>query len=67
MVYLKYVGGSMLDGVPARDLTRAEAEQFGVKRLLQSGLYVKAESKMERPAPENKMIRRKMEDKRGEA
>ncbi len=63
MIYLTYIGSSALDGVPARDLTRAEAEQFGVERLVQSGLYVRAEQKMLRPAPENKMVRRKAEVK----
>lgn len=40
---LKYVGGGFLAGVPARDLTDEEAEQFGgAKALVASGLYVES-------------------------
>ena len=39
-VFLKYVGnGSYLPDVPARDLTKDEAEYNGVGRLLDSHLY----------------------------
>lgn len=65
-IYLKFVGGGSLDGVPARDLTQEEAERLGVSRLLESGLYVRVEEKMRKPAVENKMVRRKAENKRGE-
>lgn len=41
--YLIYIGQASLPGVPARNLTRAEAEQHGEQRLLDSGLYRKAE------------------------
>lgn len=45
-VYLKYVGGgSFLPGVPARDLSKDEAEEYGVSRLLRSGLYDKVRQK----------------------
>jgi hypothetical protein len=46
--YLIYVGGGFLDGVPARDLTKDEAEQFDVALLLASGLYEPAEKKERR-------------------
>lgn len=38
---LKYVGPDKLIGVPARDLTAAEAAEYGRAGLLASGLYVK--------------------------
>lgn len=38
---LKYIGnGDSLEGVPARDLTSAEAARFNQQELLDSGLYV---------------------------
>lgn len=41
MSKLKYIGGGFLPGVPARDLSADEAEQYGgVKALVASGLYV---------------------------
>lgn len=39
----KYLGGGFLLGVPARNLTAEEAEVYGTKRLVESGLYVKEE------------------------
>ena len=37
---LIYIGnGDWLADVPARDLTKEEVEQYGKKRLLDSGLY----------------------------
>lgn len=43
---LKYVGDGFLPGVPARDLSAEEVEEFGgVKALLASGLYVEHEEK----------------------
>lgn len=40
---LKYIGkGNFIPDVPARDLTKSEAESFGVDRLLSSGLYIPA-------------------------
>lgn len=61
-VYLKYVGQASLVGVPARDLTRDEAVQHGEQRLLDSGLYVRADSgfhhavKQSRGASQNKAL-----------
>jgi hypothetical protein len=45
MANLKYIGqGSFLHGVPARDLSEAEAAQYGgEQKLIASGLYAKAE------------------------
>jgi len=40
IVFLKYIGaGSYLPDVPARDLTKEEAEYNGVGRLIDSRLY----------------------------
>ena len=36
---LHYKGGAWIPGVPARDLTDDEVEQFGLAMLLASGLY----------------------------
>lgn len=36
---LKYNGKGFLTGVPARDLTDDEVNQFGKDKLLKSGLY----------------------------
>lgn len=48
MIYLKYIGaGSYLPDVPARDLTKEEAEYHGVGRLLDSHLYELIEQKEE--------------------
>ena len=43
-VYLRYVGHGSIIGVPARDLTRKEAQKFGEELLIQSGLYRKPRS-----------------------
>lgn len=41
-IYLHYEGfGSWLPDVPAKDLTKEEAEYYGVGRLLDTGLYKK--------------------------
>lgn len=54
MSYLKYIGkGSFIFGVPARDLSEAEARKHGVKKLLESGLYTRP-TKKPKPA-ENKL------------
>jgi hypothetical protein len=37
---LKYIGQSFIRGVPARDLTDEEAEKYGKKRLVSTGLYI---------------------------
>jgi len=50
-IYLKYVGGAFLPGVPARDLTREEADSHGVAWLLTSGLYVRVSQPVEKPKP----------------
>lgn len=43
-VYLKYTGtGAAIWNVPARDLTKEEAETHGEERLLASGIYELAE------------------------
>lgn len=45
---LKYIGdGSVLVGLPPRDLTAEEiaASEYSLKDILDSGLYVKQESK----------------------
>jgi len=36
---LRYIGKGFLVGVPARDLTDAEAAEYGKAKLLKSGLY----------------------------
>lgn len=51
---LRYIGGSFLPGVPARDLTDEEAERYGVARLIDSGLYILAEDKALRVRRETK-------------
>lgn len=38
---LKYIGRAWLPGVPARDLSEEEAEQYGIDYLINSGLYEK--------------------------
>lgn len=43
-VTVKYLGGGVLPGVPARDMTNDEARGYDITRLLKSGLY-----KIERP------------------
>lgn len=37
---LKYVGNAFIPGVPARNLTDAEAERYDRAALVASGLYV---------------------------
>lgn len=50
MPYLKYIGaGSYLPDVPARDLTKEEAEYHGVGRLLDSRLYELVEPEKKQP------------------
>ena len=40
MKYLTYVGnGASLHDVPQRDLSKEEADRFGVDNLVSSGLY----------------------------
>lgn len=43
---LKYLGNAFLPGVPARDLTEAEVEQYGgVAALVASGVYAEDSDK----------------------
>lgn len=51
---LRYIGSGFIPGVPARDLTDAEAAQYGQDRLIASGLYILAEDKAARPQRETK-------------
>jgi len=45
---LKWAGvNGWIDGVPARDLTDEEVKKYGLKRLLDSGLYIKVIEKSE--------------------
>lgn len=63
---LKYVGnGASLPGVPARDLTDEEVEALGgEEKLIATGLYARVqEEKAVRGAKEDKLARRKAEDK----
>ncbi len=59
--YLQYVGSGSLAGVPARNLSKEEAQAHGVKRLIDSGLYrlansvpLKPKSKLSLGGSENK-------------
>ncbi len=65
---LRYVGGGYFHGVPARDLTEEEAEQYGRAKLLRSLLYVEDEPETEpakgKPRPaENKAAQGPKENK----
>lgn len=60
---LIYVGaGGFLPGIPARNLTEAEASKFGEAMLLNSGLYVRPTTK-DLGGRQNKMIEPNEEDK----
>lgn len=48
--------------VPARDLSKEEADQFGVDRLLASGLY----KIFEQPKPVFQSKKSKLDDEKGE-
>ena len=39
MARVRYIGGGFLPNIPARDLSADEVKQYGLKRLLTSGLY----------------------------
>ena len=43
----KFIGNGWIHGVPARDLSDEEAKEHGIKRLLDSGLYIKVIEKSE--------------------
>lgn len=45
---LKYTGKGYIVGVPARNLTDEEVQQYGKARLLESGLYVEEKRKSKR-------------------
>ena len=48
---LNYVGSGFLPGVPAKDLTPEQAEQYGgEKALIASGLYTKPVDEKAQPA-----------------
>ena len=36
----KYAGNGWVHGVPARDLSDEEAKKYGIKQLIDSGLYI---------------------------
>lgn len=36
---LRYIGKGFIRDIPARDLTEAEAEKYGIEGLVRSGLY----------------------------
>lgn len=51
----KYIGkGSFALGIPAKDLSKDEADQIGVERLITCGLYEHIEEKAKTKAPLNK-------------
>ena len=63
---LEYIGdGSFLPGVPSRNLSLNEVKHYGRKRLLDSGLYVEFEKKMDKQAEdrENKSLTPDIENK----
>jgi len=62
-IYLRYVGSSFLPGVPARDLSREEADRHGVTWLLKSGLYARVKSPEKPKASEDKSRRGGYENK----
>ena len=52
--YLVYIGnGASLPSIPARDLTKEEADQFGEMKLLNSGLYMRPAAK---PSPKSNKV-----------
>ena len=55
-VYLIYSGRGFLAGVPARNLSEKESKRYGIKRLVESGLYEKARQKSNKPAPTEKKV-----------
>lgn len=40
----KYIGNGFIDGIPARNLSDEEARKYGVRQLVESGLYIKAKT-----------------------
>jgi len=53
-IYLKYTGTGALVGVPARDLTKAEADKYAVDFLISTGLYEFAKPERKEPVKETK-------------
>ena len=56
----KFLGGGFIPGVPARDLSDKEAEQFGEAGLIKSGLYQR-EVQVVHPAREYKRPKQEKE------
>ena len=53
----KYAGnGSYIVGIPARDLTNKEAEQYGINRLVASGLYEAPKRSRRKPKDDDKNV-----------
>ena len=44
---LRWLGQAWIGGIPARDLSAEEAEQYGYEQLIESGLYEPIETKEE--------------------
>lgn len=64
---LKYVGGASIIGIPARDLTAEEVEQYGRRALLASGLYVEYETKrVYTPKPRKAVLKGETAENQGE-
>lgn len=40
----KFTGNGWIHGVPARDLSDEEAKKYGIKQLVDSGLYIKVKT-----------------------
>ena len=60
--YLIYAGAGFLANIPARNLTRQEAEEYGEEMLLKSGLYTRANPVKAKPSA-NKVASSPSEDK----
>lgn len=48
----KYIGKGFIVGLPAMDLTDAEARAIGLKKIKASGLYKKVKDSPGKPKPE---------------
>jgi hypothetical protein len=57
---MRYIGNASIIGIPARDLTEAEVEQFGEDFLLSTGLY---EKEPEEPKPSTRKSKTVQADK----
>lgn len=59
VIWLKYLGGGSLHGIPARNLTKAEVEKYGGTTFLTgTGLY----AAIEKEAPKQREV--KADDRR---